>query len=374
MKVVEIVGLGPGPFAAMLLSDLGAQVIRVDRADSVAQPVSETTSFDLLARGRPSVGVDLKAPSGKACVLRLLEQSDGLIEGFRPGVMERLGLGPEVCLEANPRLVYGRMTGWGQSGPLASAAGHDINYIALSGALHGIGRAGDKPVPPLNLVGDFGGGGLLLAFGMLCAIYEVARSGRGQVVDAAMVDGAALLMTIFHGMHAAGFHHDERGVNLLDSGAHFYETYETADSKHMAIGAIEPHFYAELLERLGLDAATLPRQMDRAAWPAMKERFASVFKDKTRDEWCRIFDGSDACVTPVLGLRDAPQNAHLQARGTFVEIAGILQAAPAPRFSRSEPGLPTPASRPGQDTDSVLASWGFSTAEVAELRRSRSIA
>jgi alpha-methylacyl-CoA racemase len=377
LKVVELVGLGPGPFAAMLLSDMGAQVIRIDRADRVrhvSKELAHTPSLDLLARGRPNVGVDLKHPEGVACVLRLIEQSDALIEGFRPSVMERLGLGPDVCLARNPRLVYGRMTGWGQSGPLAQRAGHDIDYIAIAGALHGIGRTGDKPVPPLNLVGDFGGGSLLLAFGMMCALHEAQRSGCGQVVDAAMVDGSALLLTMFYGMHAMGFHHDERGVNLLDSGAHFYETYETADGEHMAVGALEPQFYAELLARLGLDPSTLPRQMDRASWPAMKLRFAAVFKQKTREQWCEVFEGSDACVAPVLGLREATEHPHMRSRQSFVEIAGVVQPAPAPRFSRSQPALPAPPSHAGQDTDRTLRAWGLSAEEVARLREQEAIA
>ncbi len=374
LKVVELVGLGPGPFAAMLLADMGASVIRIDRTDRVRSDAAARPSLDLLARGRPNLAVDLKHPDGVACVLRLIEQSDALIEGFRPGVMERLGLGPELCMSRNPRLVFGRMTGWGQTGPLADTAGHDIDYIAIAGALHGIGRAGDKPVPPLNLVGDFGGGALYLAFGVLCAIYEAQRSGHGQVVDAAMVDGAASLMTMFYSMQAMGMHRDERGVNMLDSGAHFYETYETVDQKHMAVGAIEPQFYAELVQRLGLDATTLPRQLDRNSWPAMKDRFAALFKTKTQAQWCEIFDGSDACVAPVLGLHAATQHPHMRARQSFVEIAGVTQPAPAPRFSRSQPELPEPPCQPGTDTDAVLRSHGFCAEEIAQLRSVRAIA
>lgn len=373
LKVIEIVGIGPGPFAAMLLADMGAEVIRIDRADQVGKS-GPMIMLDFLARGRTSIGVNLKSPEGVATVLRLLERSDALIEGFRPCVMERLGLGPEVCLERNPRLVYGRMTGWGQEGPLAPRAGHDINYIAIAGALHAIGRAGDKPVPPLNLVGDFGGGGLLLAFGMLCALREASVSGKGQVVDAAMVDGTALLMTMAYAMRAANFHLDQRGVNLLDTGAHFYETYATADGKYMAVGAIEPQFYAQLLQGLGLDPASLPHQMDRSSWPAMKELFADVFKRKTRDEWCAIFDGTDACVAPVLSMEEATKDPHLKARGTFFEQNGFVQPAPAPRFSVSKPQTPSAPVPAGANTDEVLAQFDFSAEEIAALRRSGAVA
>ncbi len=379
MKVVEIVGLGPGPFTAMLLADLGADVIRVDRADRVGkqapklQEALDAPSFDLLGRGRPNIGVNLKHPSGVASVLRLIEQADALIEGFRPGVMERLGLGPAPCLARNPRLVYGRMTGWGQTGPLKDRAGHDIDYIALSGALHAIGRSGEAPVPPLNLVGDFGGGAMLLALGIMCAIYEAARSGKGQVVDAAMVDGSALLMTMFHGFRAAGLER-ARGTNLLDTGAHFYETYETRDQQYMAVGAIEPQFYAQLLAGLGLSPEDLPRQMERARWPEMKQRFAAIFREKTRGEWEQVFADSDACVAPVLSATEAMAHPHLQARQTFVEIAGIPQPAPAPRFDRTPTATPRAPSQPGADTDSALAAWGFSSEEIARLRAVSAIA
>jgi alpha-methylacyl-CoA racemase len=373
LRVVEIVGIGPGPFAAMLLADLGAEVIRIDRADRVGKD-NPMFALDFLARGRASVAVDLKQPDGIATVLRLLESSDALIEGFRPGVMERLGLGPEVCLARNPRLVYGRMTGWGQEGPLAARAGHDIDYIAIAGALHAIGRAGEAPVPPLNLVGDFGGGGLLLAFGMLCALHQVGVNGRGQVVDAAMVDGAALLMTMAYSMKAVGFHRDERGVNLLDSGAHFYETYATADGKYMAVGAIEPQFYAQLLRGLELDPGTLPPQMDRTSWPAMKELFATTFKKKTREAWCATFAGTDACVAPVLSMEEATRDPHMRARGTFVEINGFVQPAPAPRFSASVPEVPRPGVRAGANTEEVLRRYGFNDDEIASLRRTGAVA
>jgi len=319
IRVVELQGIGPGPFAGMVLADLGADLVRIDRAQNVQTPAPATPPGDILARGRRSVGVDLKRPEGVETVLRLVEKGDVLLEGFRPGVMERLGLGPDVCLARNARLVYGRMTGWGQDGPLATAAGHDINYIALAGVLHGIGRRGEKPVAPLNLVGDFGGGGMLLVVGILAALVERARSGRGQVVDAAMVDGAALLNGIIFGMRNLGLWSDERESNLLDGGAHFYDTYETKDGQYVAIGSIEPQFYAELIQKAGLEGESLPRQMDRSQWPALKERFTRLFKAKTRDEWCRIMEGSDICFAPVLTMGEAPEHPHNRARGTYVE-------------------------------------------------------
>jgi alpha-methylacyl-CoA racemase len=368
LRVVEMVGLGPGPFAAMLLADLGAEVVRVDRKDRVRPAAWDKPSHDLLARNRPSVAVDLKHPEGVATVLRLIEQADALIEGFRPGVMERLGLGPDVCLARNARLVYGRMTGYGQDGPLKDLAGHDIDYIAISGVLAAIGRQGERPVPPLNLVGDFGGGALFLVLGILAAVYEAGRSGQGQVVDAAMVDGSSLLMTMFHGFAAAGFQRPERGVNLLDTGAPFYETYETSDGKHMAVGAIEPQFYAELLARLGLPADLAKSQMDRTTWSATKSRFAEVFKQKTRAQWEATFEDSDACVAPVLDMHEAATHPHMQARHAFVHVGDTQQPAPAPRFSRSQPAAPTPPSHTGQDTDTALAAWGFSGDDIARLR------
>jgi alpha-methylacyl-CoA racemase len=374
IKVVEIAGIGPGPFAAMMLADMGAQVLRVDRAQSVPASPPAGPGSDLLNRGRRSIGVDLKHERGVATLLRLIEGADALLEGFRPGVMERLGLGPDVCLARNPRLVYGRMTGWGQEGPMAEAAGHDINYIALAGALHHIGRAGEKPLPPLNLVGDFGGGGMLLAFGVVCALVERQRSGRGQVVDAAMVDGAAVLMTMMHTFRHLGMWKDERGTNLLDTGAHFYDTYETRDGRHVAIGAIEPQFYAELLRLTGLEGQELPRQMDRAAWPAMRERLAAIFKSKTRDEWCRIMEGTDVCFAPVLHMGEAYEHPHNVARRTFVEVAGKLQPAPAPRFDRTPAEIPAPPPHPGQHTDEALRDWGFSPVELQALREAKAIA
>ncbi len=374
VKILELAGIGPGPFCGMMLSDMGAEVLRVDRAQLVSLGAPKGRSADVLGRGRRSLGVDLKHPQGVETVLRLVEQADVLTEGFRPGVTERLGLGPDVCLERNPRLIYGRMTGWGQDGPLAQAAGHDINYIALAGALHPIGRQGEAPVPPLNLVGDFGGGGMLLAFGILAALVERGRSGQGQVVDTAMVDGAAILMAIFHGMRAIGLWHDERGVNLLDGGAHFYDTYETADKKYVSIGSIEPKFYAELLRLTELEGEDLPHQLARDHWPELKERVAKVIKTKTRDEWCDIMEGSDVCFAPVLSLDEAPLHPHNQARGTFVEVEGVVQAAPAPRFSRTPPEIARPPAYAGQHTDEVLGDYGFSSEEIARLREAKAIA
>lgn len=373
VKIVEIAGIGPGPFAALMLADMGAEVVRVDRAQSVRADTSDTPHWDLLNRGRRSIGVDLKSADGVETVLRLVEQADGLIEGFRPGVAERLGIGPDVCLARNERLVYGRMTGFGQDGPYASMAGHDINYIALAGALHPIGRRGEAPVPPLNLVGDFGGGGMLLAFGMVCGILEARTSGRGQVVDAAMVDGAAVLTTMLYAFRSIGAWKEERGTNMLDTGAHFYDVYECADGEYISLGSIESQFYAEMCEKLGIPIEEMP-QHDRARWPEFKERIASVVRTKTRDEWCSIMEGSDVCFAPVLSLAEAhghPHNAH---RGTFTEVAGVVQPAPAPRFSRTPGSISRPPSQPGQHTDEVLREWGFSDAEVDKLRSSGAIA
>jgi len=374
VKVIELAGIGPGPFCGMMLSDMGAELLRIDRAQLVQGGEFRNRSADVLGRGRRSVAVDLKHPEGVETVLRLIEEADVLYEGFRPGVMERLGLGPDVCLARNPRLVYGRMTGWGQEGPLAQAAGHDINYIALAGALDPIGRKGQAPVPPLNLVGDFGGGGMLLAFGILAALVERSRSGQGQVVDAAMVDGAAVLMAIFQGMRAAGFWSDERGTNLLDTGAHFYDVYETADGKYVSIGSIEPQFYAELLRLCGLEGEDLPEQSDRSHWPEQKERMAKVIKTKTREEWCEIMEGSDVCFAPVLSMGEAPEHPHNRARKTFVDVQGVSQAAPAPRFSRTPPEIARPPAAAGQHTDEALADWGFSGDEIRELRERKAIA
>jgi alpha-methylacyl-CoA racemase len=368
IRILELAGIGPGPFAGMLLADMGAEVLRVDRSQAVREPRPDGPSRDFLARGRRSIGLDLKHPDGRAAVLRLVERADGLIEGFRPGVMERLGLGPDVCLERNPRLVYGRMTGWGQEGPMAQAAGHDINYIALAGVLDHVGRAGEAPLPPLNLVGDFGGGGMFLAFGMACALVERGASGKGQVIDAAMVDGAAVLMTMMHSMRHMGMWKDERGTNLIDTGAHFYDVFETRDGKYVSVGAIEPQFYAELLEKLGLSNEKWPRQMERAQWPALKENLRAVFATKTRAEWCEILEGSDACFAPVLSMTEAPSHPHNALRRTFVEHAGAVQPAPAPRFSRTQPALDLPPAHPGEHTDGALGDWGFSAEEIRKLR------
>jgi alpha-methylacyl-CoA racemase len=368
IRVVELAGIGPGPFAAMLLADLGAEVLRVDRPAS-SRPAWPT----VLARGRRSVVVDLKHPDGAGVVLDLVTSAAALVEGFRPGVAERLGIGPDACLARNPRLVYGRVTGWGQEGPWRLAAGHDIDYVAVAGALHPIGQAGGPPVPPLNLVGDFGGGGMLLALGVVAALLEAGRSGRGQVVDAAMVDGAALLTAQFHELLAAGLWREERGANLLDGGAPFYGVYETADGRHLAVGALEPQFFAELLRRLGLDAGDLPDQLDRDGWPVLRERLAGLFRTRTRDQWCELLAGTDACVAPVLGFGEAPAHPHNRARGTFVEVGGVTQPAPAPRFSRTPPGPPSPPAPPGAHTDQALADWGVDPGELARLRAAGAI-
>jgi alpha-methylacyl-CoA racemase len=371
-RVVELAGIGPGPFAGMMLADMGAEVLRIDRASTAgAGSDPQPVAADVLARGRRSVAVDLKHPAGRETVLRLVERADALVEGFRPGVTERLGVGPDDCLARNPGLVYGRMTGWGQDGPLAQAAGRDINYVALSGTLAMIGRAGEPPVPPLTLVGDFGGGGMLLAFGVLCALLEASRSGQGQVIDAAMVDGAALLAAMFHGLRASGAWTDERGANLVDTGAFHYEVYETADGRYISLGPLDAKSYDLMVRLTGLEAA--PDPDDRAAWAATKLRLAALVRTKTRDEWCRLLEGTDACFAPVLEPGEAPDHPHNRARRTFVEVAGVVQPAPAPRFSRSVPDAPSPPVRAGQDTDAALADWGFSAGEVAELRRAGAV-
>ena len=368
VKVLELAGIGPGPFCGMLLADMGADVLRVDRlqANDLGLPVEP--KYDIMSRGRRSIALDLKQPDSIQAVLKLAARADALIEGFRPGVTERLGLGPEACFARNPRLVYGRITGWGQDGPLAQAAGHDINYIALSGALHAIGRKGEAPVPPLNLVGDFGGGGMYLAFGIACALFEARASGRGQVIDAAMSEGAASLMAMFYGRMAAGHWREQRGVNVLDSGAPWYDAYETADGKHVAIGSIEGRFYAELLARLGLDASALPGQFEFARWPELRAAFAAAFKSKTRDQWCREMEGTDVCFAPVLSLAEAPQHAHNRARGAFVEVDGVTQPAPAPRYSRTPGAIARGAPRRGEGAAQALADWGFDKAEIEDFR------
>ncbi|MBW2540446.1 MAG: CoA transferase [Deltaproteobacteria bacterium] len=375
VRVLEIAALGPAPFAAMMLSDMGAEVLRIDRAERVeGGEHGAPPPLDFLARGRRSAGLDLKRSEGVELLLRLVESADVILEGFRPGVMERLGVGPEACLARNPRIIFGRMTGWGQQGPLAQVAGHDINYIALAGALEPIGRRGEKPLPPLNLVGDFGGGGMLLAYGIACALIERERSGEGQVVDAAMVDGAATLMTFFHAAQQAGWWKPERGTNLLDGGAPFYDTYETSDGKYISIGALESKFYAELIEKLGLASEDLPEQMDRSRWSEQRERFAELIKTRTRDVWCEILEGTDACFAPVLSLEEASEHPHLRERGTFVEVAGALQPGPAPRFSRTPCRIASPPPHAGQHTDEALADWGVPADEIARLRGSKVIA
>jgi alpha-methylacyl-CoA racemase len=370
-KIIELAGIGPGPFAGMMLADMGAEVLRVDRAESVREN-GQAPVHDILGRGRRSIGVDLKRPEGRDTLLRLVEQADALIEGFRPGVTERLGIGPDECLARNPRLVYGRMTGWGQEGPYSLMAGHDINYIALSGTLSLIGRANQAPVPPLNLIGDFGGGGMLLAYGVVCGLLETSRSGEGQVIDAAMVDGAALLAAMVYGMVAGGTW-GKRGTNLLDTGSWYYDVYETADGEYVSFGSLEPQFFREMLRITGLaddvdGGGPVPDPTDRATWPAMKERIAAVIKTRTRAEWSELLEGSDACFAPVLTPQEAAAHPHNRQRATFTEVAGVMQPGPAPRFSRTRPQIAGPAARPGQHTDEALESWGFSAEEVAKLR------
>jgi alpha-methylacyl-CoA racemase len=373
-RVIELAGIGPAPMCAMMLSDMGAEVLRIDRTADAGLGIAMETKYNLLNRGRRSVAFDLKRPEAAEALLRLVERADALIEGFRPGVMERLGIGPDQCLARNPRLVYGRMTGWGQDGPLAHAAGHDINYIALAGALHSIGRKGETPVPPLNLVGDFGGGALYLALGVVTGLLEAQKSGKGQVVDTAMVDGVASLMTAIYGMRGAGVFTDNRGENMLDTGAHFYDAYETSDGKYICIGSIEAKFYEELLQLSGLKGEELPRQLDRKSWPAMKERIAKLFRTKTRDEWCRIMEGSDVCFAPVLSMEEAPRHPHNRQRATFVEENGVIQPAPAPRFSRTPSAIQRPPARPGEHTEAALRDWGFSASDLERLRACGAIA
>lgn len=380
VRIIEIGGLGPAPFAAMVLADLGAEVLRVERPDKVAPAESvavhtDLAKWDLLSRGRLSAGIDLKHPDGVNLLTRLSSRADAFIEGFRPGVAERLGIGPDVLCGGNPRLVYGRMTGWGQEGPLSARAGHDIDYLALAGVLAHIGRAGQPPTPPLNLVADFGGGGLLLALGICAALLERSSSGQGQVVDAAMIDGAALLMAPLFGAHATGFWSDDRGTNLLDSGAPFYDCYRCADGGFVAVGAIEPAFWTLLLVGLDLDDdATMPDQNDRARWPELRQRLADRFLTRTRDDWTTIFEGADACVAPVLTMGEAPLHPHHAARGTFTEVNGVVQPAPAPRFSRTPAALSLPPQLAGGNTEEVLAAWGVDEAERRSLRDAGAIA
>jgi len=361
--VLEFAGIGPGPLCATLLSDMGAEVLRIDRKGAQGGGPA-----DVLGRGRRSAAVNLKSPQGIAACLRMVERADMLKEGFRPGVMERLGLGPDECFARNPKLVYGRVTGWGQYGPLSQAAGHDINYIAITGALHAVGRRGERPVPPLNLVGDFGGGAVYLAMGMVAALFHAQRSGKGQVVDCAMTDGAASLMSMIYGFKAAGIWTDERGVNMLDGGAHFYDTYETADGKYVALGSIEPQFYAELRERARLSDAVFDKQHDRSSWPDLKQRIAAVIQTKTRDEWCRLMDNTDVCFGPVLTMEEAPQHPHNRARETFVEIAGVVQPNVAPRFVGTPSAVQGPPPKIGANTEEALGDWGFSAGELRDLK------
>jgi alpha-methylacyl-CoA racemase len=370
LKIIELAGIGPAPHCAMLLSDMGAEVIRVDRAASVGRDTGregEDPRFALLLRGRRNLAVDLKNPAGVAATLRLVDQADALVEGFRPGVMERLGLGPDRCLARNKKLVYGRMTGWGQDGPIAHTAGHDINYIALSGALHSIGEAGGPPVPPLNLIGDFGGGALYLAMGVLAGIVSARATGKGQVIDCSMVEGSASLMMMMYGALAAGAWREERGANRTDGGAHFYHVYETKDGEYVSVGAIEPQFYALLLQHTGLAGADLPDQLDRAAWPQMQRRLAHIFKQKTRAEWTEIMQQTDICFAPVLRMSEAIRHPHNRHRQSFVEVDGVAQPAPAPRFRGTPTRVQRPPARVGQHTDAVLSDWGFSAGEIAEL-------
>ena len=365
VKVLEFEAIGPAPFAGMLLADMGADVLLIDRPGSSGLGLKRERWYDVMLRGKRSVTLDLKSSSGTDAALELISRADVLIEGFRPGVMERLGLGPDAAMAKNPRVIYGRMTGWGQEGPLAPRAGHDINYIALSGVLHAFGRKGEAPVPPLNLVGDFGGGGMLLAFGVACALVEARRSGRGQVIDAAMVDGAALLAAMFSGFLAGGQWSEERGTNILDTGAPWYDVYETADRKYVAIGAIEDKFFAELTARLKL--IDLPAQHDRSRWPEMRKRFAATFKSKTRDEWCRLFEGADACFAPVLGWAEAREHPHSRARAAYASVADVEQPAPAPRFSRTGTSIPHSPPERGQGGRQALVDWGFDAAAVKRL-------
>lgn len=368
LRVVEIASIAPAPFGCTVLSDLGAEVLRVDRASSVPDDPPATAPPDPLARGRRSVGVDLKSPGGPGVVLRLVESADVLVEGFRPGVCERLGIGPAECLAANPRLVYGRLSGYGQDGPLAGAAGHDIDYLAFAGALHPIGPAGGPPLPPVNYVADFGGGGMLLVVGVLAALLERERSGRGQVVDAAMVDGATAMTGMLHGLRASGVWRDERGSNFLDGGAPFYRCYSCADGLFVAVGALEPQFYAALLAGLEIDPAALPGQHDHEYWPEVAEQFAVVFATRTRDEWVELFAGTDACVAPVLTPAEAPRHPHATARGSFVEVDGVDQPGPVPRLDRTPGRVGGPAPYAGQHSDEALGAWGFGPAEVEQLR------
>jgi alpha-methylacyl-CoA racemase len=372
IKVIEIAGIGPGPFCAMMLADMGADVIRIDRKDPAARggtTAGGNARYDVLNRGRRSLALDLKKPEAVETVLKLCETADVITEGFRPGVMERLGLGPDEVMKRNPKIIYGRMTGWGQEGPYAPVAGHDINYIALSGVLHCLGREDSKPVPPMNLVGDFGGGGMMLAFGIACALIEAQKSGKGQVIDTAMVDGAALLMAPMYGMQAMGrWDGNRRGVNILDTGAHFYEVYETKDGKYISVGSIEPQFYKLLIEKSGIDGAEFADQMNKDKWRGYKDTLTRVFKTKTRDEWCDIMEYTDVCFAPVLSMNEVHEHPHNKERGTFIEVAGVRQPGPAPRFSRTKPEVRRPSPVAGEHSEEVLRDRGFSASEIEALK------
>lgn len=356
LKIIEVSAIGPGPYCGMMLADMGADLVCVDRAiPPILDPATDCTR-----RGKRSIVLDLKSKHGYEIFHGLLERADAVFEGFRPGVMENLGLGPAECLAVNPRLVYGRMTGWGQTGPLSQVAGHDINYISLTGLLHAIGRSGEKPVPPLNVVGDFGGGAMFLAFGMVCALLETQKSGKGQVIDAAMTDGSALLMALFHSLKAQGMWTDERGSNMLDSGAHYYDVYETSDGKYVSIGSIEPRFYSLLIEKAGLDAVEFADQNDPERWPDLKKKLESVFRSRSRQQWCELLEGTDVCFAPVLDINEAPLHPHNIERGTYIEVGGMTQPAPAPRFSRTIPEVVSAAHEPGSDLETVLTDWNIS--------------
>lgn len=368
LKIIELSGIGPGPFTGMLLADMGAEVISIHRRSS-SNFDEKMSAINISERGKRPIALNLKSPEGVETVLKLVESADAIFEGFRPGVTERLGIGPDECLARNSKLVYGRMTGWGQDGPMAQAAGHDINYISLSGALHAIGRKGEKPLPPLNLVGDFGGGGMFLAFGMACAIIEAQRSGKGQVVDVSMVEGSAALMHMMYSMKAMGIWTENRGTNILDTGAHFYDTYETKDGKFVSIGSIEPQFYALLIEKAELDKEKFSSQMNPPKWNEMKDELAKVFKQKTRNEWCEIMEGTDVCFAPVLAMSEVAEHPHNKARGSFINLNGVLQPAPAPKFSVTQPGTPLAPKPSGSETINVLKDYGFSDSEIENLKK-----
>jgi alpha-methylacyl-CoA racemase len=367
-KIIEFAGLGPAPFAGMMLSDMGAEILRIDKMSSKSAENSGNGNFDILSRGRQTLTIDLKKPDGALLALKMIEKADALIEGFRPGVMEKLGLGPEKCLKKNPKLVYGRMTGWGQEGPLSKFAGHDINYLSLTGALHSIGRKGSNPTPPLNLVGDFGGGGMFLAFGIVCALIEASKSDKGQVVDAAMVDGVASLMAMIHGLLSTDIWEDKPASNFLDTGSHYYDTYECLDGKHVAVGAIEPKFYNSLVEVLGLNKISEEKeQMDKSRWPELKKKFSSIFLTKTRGEWCKIMKDKDVCFSPVLSITEAYEHPHNKARKLFLKNGKRIEPAPAPRFSRTPGSINRDLSGSNAETSKLLFDWGLNEQEISEL-------